>query len=208
MLETTATGRVIAGDGAVALVHLGDEQIGSADQGAGERVVGVGEVLHHGAVDHGRRAARLIQDPGDHAGDGGLAAGARHADRGRSGVEQFAEQLGPGLDEGADALGRADVGHGVLDGAGGDDHLILAHHARSVLRVQGHAVGAQPVELVRRTALIQGAVGACDAVALRLNDHRQGQHAGTADAAEEIVFVHRLDFRAGNRGMSGGLTST
>ncbi|MND78854.1 hypothetical protein D3C80_705750 [compost metagenome] len=201
-------GRVIAGDRAVRLVHLGHEEVWPADKRAGEGMIRVGEILHHRAVDHGGLAARLIQNPGDHAGDGRLAAGARHPDRGRGGVEQFAQQLGPGLDDGADAPGRADVGHRVLDRPGGDDDLIRACHARPVLRMQGDAVGAQPVELVRRPALIQRPVRARDAVPLRLNDHGQGQHAGPADAAEEIVFVHRLDFDARNRGMSERLTST
>ena len=81
--------RIVARDGAIGLIDLGDEQVRAADQGAGERVIGIGEILHHRAVHDGRRAARLVQDPGDHAGDGRLAAGAGHADRGGRGVEQL-----------------------------------------------------------------------------------------------------------------------
>ena len=69
-------------------------------------------------------------------------------------LNSSAEQFGAGDDGGADAAGRADVGDGVLDGAGGDDGLVRAGHARAVLRMQGHAVGFQPGELLRRPALV------------------------------------------------------
>ena len=52
--------RIVAGDGAVAFVHLRHEQVGAADQGAGERMIRIGEVLHHRAVHHGRLAACLM----------------------------------------------------------------------------------------------------------------------------------------------------
>ena len=60
--------------------------------------------------------------------------------------------------------------------------------ARAVLREEGHAAGAQEVELLRRAALVERAVGALDLVALGLDDQGQGQHAAAADAAEEIGF--------------------
>ena len=182
-------GRVVAGDGAVGLIDFRDEQVGAADQGAGEGVVGVGEILHHRAVHDGRRAARLMQDPGDHAGDGRLAAGSGHADRGRGGVEQLTEELGAGDDAGTGAFGCADVGHGVLDGTGGYHGLVGARDARAVLRMQGHAVRFQPGEFLRRAALVPGPVGALDTASARLNDHRQREHSRAADTAEEIVVL-------------------
>ena len=89
-------GGVVERDRAVAFVHLADERVATADQRAGKGTVGRDEVLHHRAVHRGRIAARFVQDEGDHAGDGRLAAGPRHADRQGAVVEQAGEHLRTG----------------------------------------------------------------------------------------------------------------
>ena len=86
----------VEGDRAVALVDLADEQLGVADQRAGEGRGGRDEILHHRAVHHRRLAVAGVEDPADHAGNGRLAARAADGDAALRGVEQLGEELRAG----------------------------------------------------------------------------------------------------------------
>ena len=113
-----------------------------------------------------------MENPGDHAGDGGFAAGPGDADALRRGVEQFGERLRPAHAPGTDSLGRSDIGHAVLDRGGGDEDLAGPADAAAVLRMQADAAAAQIVEpgrgLLPAGCRVECAVGPFHPMALRL----------------------------------------
>ena len=130
-----------------------------------------------------------MEDPGDHAGDGRLAACARHTDGEGGGVEQGGEHVRPAHPFRADAERGGNVRHGIFHGGGSDDDLLGAGDAAAILREEADALAAEIVKLRGRAALVQGAVRALDDVALVEQDQRQRQHAGAADATEEIAIL-------------------
>jgi len=137
----------------------------------------------------------LVQQPGDHAGGGRLAAGAGDADADFGGVEELGQQFGPLHVARADALGGDDVTDSVFNGGRADEDLVGAGEARAVLREEGDALGFQVLELGAEAALVERAVGAGYVHAFAAQDERQRQHAGAADAAEEIGFCLTHDAR-------------
>jgi hypothetical protein len=128
----------------------------------------------------GSRPVR-VQDPADHAGGGRLAAGAGDTDGLRRAVEQVGQQLGARQHRRPHPPGGDYVRHRVLDGGRGDDDLFSARDAAAVLRKQPDPPGAKELELGRRAALVEGAIGAFDGRAGRLDDQGQGQHAAAAN---------------------------
>ena len=66
-----------------------------------------------------------------------------------------------------------------------------------------HAMAAQPVELVRRAALVEGPVGSRHHAAGGLHDQRKGQHPAAADAAKEILLAGSHPGRLGIRPTNG-----
>ena len=134
-----------------------------------------------------------MEDPADHPGHGRLAAGPADRDAALGIVEQLREELGPGEVGQAELARPDDVGNIVLDRRRGDQgHARL--EARAVLREQLDPERAQIVELVRRPAGVERAVGARDAAAGRAHDARQRKHPAAADTAEEDG---RIDHRRG-----------
>ena len=165
-------GRIEQGDRTVAFVDLADDGIARSRQRAREGVVRPGKIFHHRAVDDGRAAPGAMENPGDHAGNGGFAAGPGNADPLRHGVEQFGEHSRPAHAPGADPLGRGDIGHAVLDRGGSDEDLSGPADAAAVLRMQADAAAVQIVELGRgllpARCRVERAVGPFHPMALRL----------------------------------------
>ena len=125
-----------------------------------------------------------VKDPADHPGHGRLAAGAADGDAALRGVEQLGEELRAGEMGEPELLCADDVGHGRLDRRRGDQcHARLK--ARAVLREQLDAERAEIVELLRRAARVERAVGARHARPAGADDGRERKHAAAADAAEE-----------------------
>ena len=165
-------GRIEQGDRPVAFVDLADDGIAQSRQRAREGVVRPGKIFHHRAVDDGRAVPGAMEHPGDHAGNGGFAAGPGNADPLRRGVEQFGERFRPAHAPGADPLGRGDIGHAVLDRGGSDEDLSGPADAAAVLRMQADAAAVQIVELGRgllpARCRVERAVGPFHPMALRL----------------------------------------
>src|SRR5262249_18110658 len=116
-------GRVVERDGAVALVDFGDKDVAFANDGGSERRVAGDQVLHRRAVHQGGVGGGGVEDPADHAGDGGLARRAADGDRDFGGVDQLGEELRAGELGAAETFCGHNIGHGVLDGGGGDEEL-------------------------------------------------------------------------------------
>ena len=148
MLFTTATFGPVARDRAVALVHLADEHLALADQGAGEGAVGGDEVLHRRAVHHRgvaprRRAGSSRSCPWWSTcrwcppRPTGTAAALNSCDRSSARASRPAPTRARGLD----------VGHRLLDGGGRHQDLARAGHAASRPGDAADAAAAQEVEL-------------------------------------------------------------
>ncbi len=180
---------IVGGDRAIAFVHFRDKNAAVADKGAGEQSFGRAEILHHRAVHHRGALAGLVKDPGDHAGDGGLAARARHADGEGRGVEQGRQHVRPAHALRARVDRGGNVRHRVFHRRRGDDHLLGSRHAAAILRIETDAARAQVIKFRRRAPLVERPVGALDDVALVEQDQSQRQHPGAADATEEIVML-------------------
>ena len=114
-----------------------------------------------------------------------LAAGAADRDAALRGVEQLGEEFRPGEVRQAQLAGADDVGDGRSSTAAEVTRVMPVWQARAVLREQLDPERAQIVELVRRAAGIERAVGAGDAAAAGAHDAGERKHAAAADAAEE-----------------------
>ena len=161
--------RLVERDRAVAFVDLADEQLRIADEGARERRRRRDEILHHRAVHDGGLAVRRVEDPADHAGHGGLAAGAADGDAALRVVEELGEELRTGQVLEPELAGADDVGHRFLDRRRSDErHARL--QARTVLRKQADPERAEVGELVRDAARVERSVRARDLRAGRAHD--------------------------------------
>jgi hypothetical protein len=186
-------------DRAVAFVDLADEQLRVADQRAREGGRGRHEILHQRAVHHRRLAVTGVEDPADHAGDGGFPAGPADGDAALRRVEQLGEELRPRQVLQPKRLRPHDVRYRVLDRRRGDQrHARL--QPRSVLREQLDSERAQIIELVRRPPRVERPVGPRDLRPGSAHDRRQRQHPTLPNAAEENW---RFDRSRGPKGRCG-----
>ena len=184
-IQKDPDGGTVERDRSVAFVHLADIEALTAGDGARERTLRIGEILHHRAVHDGRFAAQMMHDPAEHPGDGGFPARPRHGKSGAAGVEQDRIELGAGQAQASQILGTRDIGHAGFHCGGSDHDLILRDDAAAVLGVESDALGFQRRELFRRAALIETAVRAFDPRASSAQDLGQRQHAGSPNADEK-----------------------
>ena len=75
--------------------------------------------------------------------------------------------------------------NGVFDSGGSDQGLIRRGDTASVLREESKTILAKPGKLLRRAALIIGAVRPCNFIAEPLRKLSQWQHARAANAAKK-----------------------
>jgi hypothetical protein len=142
-----------------------------------------------GAADHGGRDARLTGEPGQHARDGALAAGARDGDAGPACTDHFGEESGPRHALDAEVTRGAHLGRIGLDGGRVDEAIDVARHGAAVLRLQVDAERAQADGEVSVLALVEGAVRALHGMAVSAKQACEGIHAGAGDA-REVVTPH------------------
>jgi hypothetical protein len=101
-------------------------------------------------------------------------------------IDQLRREAAAASPVGSRAFRGHNIRHGVFDGGGGDEELLLTRDARAILRVEADAAGRRKSNLPAVRPGIQRPVGALDIVPTRLDDQGQRQHSAAADAAEEV----------------------
>ena len=188
--------RAFVEEGCIVLVALEDEVAGGAELKA------CAEVLRD-AADEERRLKQWILarghlvDPREHAGGGGLAVRSGDDKRFATGKEFFAQQCGHGCERNTLVEDALNFGIAARERVADDDEVGNRIEIRfAVWLADGNAERAKQIAHGR----IGGLVGACDAVALELQQAGERGHGCAADT-DEVNVARRCGhlFTAGSR---------
>ena len=176
-------------EGAVVLVGLDHEERRAAQP------CRYTEVLRHAADQKARTHAGMLQHPGQHAGGGGLAVGAGHAQHPAALQHMVGQPLRAGH------IGQALIEYVLHRRVAATQGIADHHQIRRGLQVRRlialHQFDTLSFELGAHGRVDIG-VGAGDTVTEFFGQHRQRPHEGAADA--ENMDMHECPRRAGRRG--------